>query len=270
MKWNKTLYGFVLLMMAACYSPLEEVELGEHRPSLVIEGLITDQEPPYRIKITASVPFDDSVLSKPIEGAKVMLSSSDGQSEQLQMSEPGVYLASHLQGRPHVQYNLVVDVDSLQCTSQATLLPLAPFDSLTSEYKITPYIYGKAHVVKVFAQRTFQLDTLTFYRIKVYVNHTLKNTIDDIIIFSDELVSSIEGIELPYAFEAGDTVLVEAYSLDRKMFDYYISLVQMLYGNVSSQQGIIYEPLSNIEGGALGYFQASAVLRDSIIIPKEE
>ncbi|MBW7892063.1 MAG: DUF4249 family protein, partial [Chitinophagaceae bacterium] len=57
--------------------------------------------------------------------------------------------------------------------------------------------------------------------------------------------------------KSGDLVKVEMQSISSTVYDYWYSLIQGASGNSSSASPA--NPISNIEGGALGYFSAHQI-----------
>ena len=66
-------------------------------------------------------------------------------------------------------------------------------------------------------------------------------------------------------FQQSDTVVVELYTLDAQTFEYYNTLFQISGGSEMMSFTTPANPNTNISNGALGYFGAYTISRDTII-----
>ena len=65
--------------------------------------------------------------------------------------------------------------------------------------------------------------------------------------------------------DTGDTVMVEMQGIDPSVYKFFLSLSQSSTGgNESVAPG---NPVSNIKGGAIGYFNAYVKQRKKVIVP---
>ena len=63
--------------------------------------------------------------------------------------------------------------------------------------------------------------------------------------------------------EEGDVVTVEMHSVDQSIYDYFFSLEQTIEQSAATPAN----PVSNIQGGALGYFSAHTVQTKTTVVP---
>ena len=81
----------LFIFLDACVEPLE-VDFPNIPPTLVVDGLITDQPGPYEVRLFYTTRLDSTLKRPKYEtGATVFIDVSDGNTVQLFESEPGIY-----------------------------------------------------------------------------------------------------------------------------------------------------------------------------------
>ncbi len=109
----KVLVLFVLpaLLFSACRD-IYEPELRVQQRFTVVEGLITDEEGPHRIRISKSNVFGDQAHPESIPDARVLITSSNNDTIRLQEGSPGEYLTSQeFKGVPGETYVLHIETN---------------------------------------------------------------------------------------------------------------------------------------------------------------
>ncbi len=113
-------------------------------------------------------------------------------------------------------------------------------------------------------------DVANFYRYKLSINNRQVQSL----YYSDDDLRDGNTVEQRLFFfgndddeddelEAGDVVEVEMQSIDQGAYNYFFSLDQTLEQSAAAPAN----PVSNISGGALGYFSAHTVQIKSIVVP---
>ncbi|HEU5290229.1 MAG TPA: DUF4249 family protein, partial [Cyclobacteriaceae bacterium] len=101
---------FVFLLVDACVDPLQ-LDLSSASARIVVDGMITNEPGPYRVKLIYSSNLENSLrLPTPITGASVWIISSLNQSELLTETTPGIYESSPvgIQGQVGVSYHIKI------------------------------------------------------------------------------------------------------------------------------------------------------------------
>jgi hypothetical protein len=113
----------------------------DNQPSFyVVSGIITNQKGPHVVKITKSLNFNDVTTYEGVPGAQVEIEIKDGEHVTLLGDTIGNYISdSTFQGIVNKEYRIhIVTADNKEFYSQyVTLLPSAPIDTLTGQYKKT-------------------------------------------------------------------------------------------------------------------------------------
>jgi hypothetical protein len=255
-KYTILLSAFLLSVLTAC----EEVVSIDYKTSssqIVIEGNIYDEAGPYTIRISKSVAMDDPSIYPPVTGATVTINDHAGNAEVLAETDSGIYQTSTLQGIPGRTYTLTVSTGGQTYTANSTMPSAVEIDTIYSS-KIDG---TEMHQINV--NFTDPADTKNYYRLVDIVNG---KSLGNDLVASDELSQGkkIEGT-LVYGkddLKVGDTFTLWLETVDKGVYTYFNT------ANLSDQNSATpANPISNISNKALGYFNACALRKKSIVIP---
>jgi len=104
------IFSFILLGISSCIEPIE-IETEDGSGAIVVDGRITNETPPYNIRISRSINIE-SYNQPPVEGAEVILTNDQGNQETLLEVRPGVYQVQQMQGKIGVTYILNIKTRS--------------------------------------------------------------------------------------------------------------------------------------------------------------
>ena len=112
-KKNRIIYSYLififLLSTGSCETPITpQLNQDDSKPLLVVEGQITDQEGPFTVKLTTTVPVSDFYNPKPVLNADVRIIDDKGTLYQLYGDDKGLYETAekNLKGIPGNIYTL--------------------------------------------------------------------------------------------------------------------------------------------------------------------
>jgi len=263
------------LGLSSCEEVIE-LDLNTTAPQVVIEGFVTDEEGPYKIRISKTVDFYDLNSFPPQENAQVKISDNLGNEEFLIETSPGIYETSTLQGERGATYNLEVLLEGVSYTATSKMPEnRIVLDTIISEFIEESIFYDEGYYATAYFSDPPDIDN--YYRLQVLVNgevyiFTFENE-DGEIEESDEDINfwltndkftdgNLQDYEFPHTLKVGDTLEVTLQQLDRTTFDYYRSLVDVIYGGGIAPSN----PISNMQNGALGYFGAFSVTQRTIVV----
>ena len=93
------------IMFVACEKVID-IDLNDVEPKIVVEANIDDIEGPYQVKLTKTVNYNQSNMFPTVSDAVVTLSDSEGNTEVLVESVPGIYVSTLIEGVPGRTYTL--------------------------------------------------------------------------------------------------------------------------------------------------------------------
>lgn len=161
---------FTSLGFFACVEPID-FDLPRANDQLVIEGMISDESPPYEVKLSRGIDLNaDTLIKIPVNDASVTLFDDLGNSESLSAMGNGIYQTTgSIQGKIGRSYHVVVQTGNQIFRSTPDLLsPVGEVDSIKIEYEARTRMkeFGevRADVFNVFVDATAGPDTNPYIR----------------------------------------------------------------------------------------------------------
>jgi hypothetical protein len=292
-----------LIILAGCIEPFYP-DIEEYENVLVVDGLITDENTIYTVKLSRTMHFDD-IEKKPVTGAIVKVIDDSGSIYLFREMKSGSYLSNPDEFVGHIgrKYKLLVETaDGNKYESGFEQLKRVPeIDSIHWEYKEkpsndvnSPYkgiqilvdTHDPENKTRYYSWNWFETwEFLTPYHKDTLPGHCWKNDSSRVIQINstDHLTKDIVH-NFPLYFISGGTnrlyirysVLVKQYSLTNGAFNYWSRIKE-----TNENTGTLFDPiptqvvgnitdLSNPDKPVLGYFQASAVTSKRIFIDRAE
>ncbi|KAA5547822.1 DUF4249 domain-containing protein [Adhaeribacter rhizoryzae] len=294
------LVGFSII--TAC---IEEVNLPirNEEPQLVVEGLITNEKPPYSVRLTYTGTFLAGRIapaSLAVSGALVTITDNTGATATLKpvLQQPGVYRTTDTTfigqvGRSY-RLKIVTPAGKTYQSKPEILAPVPPIEKLTAAFKEIPD-YSQPSGYQVMADTKDPGESENYYRWTAYgysrreatgkprggsiccTNCWIPVYNNSINIFTDAQINGnwIKGQKVffaPYYARGKLFVEVSQYSISRDAYQFWKRFQEQ-----QSRVGSIFDPLpAPLEGNivnaenpaelALGYFGASAVSRQRLTI----
>ena len=248
----------ILLFIASSCQKVIQVDLNSADPQLVVEAYVTDAPDSIWVKLTKTVNFSDKNEFPAVDNAVVIISDSDGNSEQLTQTEPGIYRALNLQGTPGRNYNLEIDYNGEKYTASSYMNFPVEIDSIT---------FGRS----VFSGNvTLQINftdpgnTRNYYRYLRELNGVKQRDFniisDDVRNGQSSFVTLSTGVQ---SLSPGDTIVCYLHSIDFNTFEYYRTFNQINDTGPTATPG---NPIGNISNSAVGFFTAYSLRHKMVII----
>lgn len=228
-----------------------DIDLNEAEQKIVIEGIVSNQEGKSFVKLTKSIPFDESSIYPAVSGASVVIEEViNGVVTTYNLIEEsaGRYTNSDLIGQSGATYRLQVISDGTAYEALSTM----PTEVAIADYFVEEFFADQYFPNVVFLDPAEETNN---YRFKLWINGEVVETIflqDDT--FSNGTINTSILGDGENDVAIGDTVDIELRAIDRATYDYFFALSQ----NVSEQTAAPANPKTNLSNGALGYFSAEA------------
>jgi hypothetical protein len=254
-----------LLAFASCTKVID-VNLNSVAPQYVIEGALMEGTQDFKVRITKTGDYFNPSKPTPITNATVGLKKGNGTAVALKHESDGVYKTLVYNAVSNAEYTLTVTIDGKVFEATSFMPQTVTLDDLDTE--ILPEqnrdTDAKADTFQIKCYFKDPPKVANFYRIKSVINGVAKDKGDDLLVVEDRLSDGID-IILPIftsAYKINDNVEVELISMDRKMFDYFNTLSNLIGGGGDGAAPA--NPLTNWSGGALGYFGAFSSSKKTI------
>ncbi|MDX2444287.1 MAG: DUF4249 domain-containing protein [Bacteroidales bacterium] len=239
------------------------VDLNDVPPQLVIEGTISNLEGPYQVRLSKSTDYYNPSVYPPVNDAIVEIIDDDGNNEVLLGNSEGIYTTENIKGEVGRKYTLKVTSEGEEYTAESFMEKIVNIDSLKVEYLPETGFIESGYYMHCFFQDP--PDTTNYYRVRAYINGIMDESlylIDDR--FTDGKIIDSYLFQTP--FQMGDTAYIELISIDYPVYDYYITLSDILTFQGGGSPSNPANPNTNLSNGGLGYFGALAVDRDTLIL----
>jgi hypothetical protein len=256
-------------MLSAC-EKVVSIDLNQASPHLVIDGMVTDQQGPYSVRLSLSGNyFEPSLYFPPVSNALVIVTDNQGQRDTLKETTSGTYVSSKLQGIAGRTYTLSVISDGREYDGSSSMPPKVAIDSL---YAIPRTGFGGETGYDIYVMFRDPPDLGNYYRINARSSALIPaDSIDGrrYRLFTDKLTNGNEMAERIRAgrnVNPGDTITVDLLSIDKAAYDYYSTLRDILSSDRSATSLSPANPVTNLSNGPLGYFAAFTVDTKRIVL----
>jgi hypothetical protein len=267
------------LVLVSCQEEVELPLANLDQMVPVIEANWTDQRLYNEVRVSLAQSYFDSGSRNVISDAEVTIREL-GSSKIIRFGyRPETFsfrpLNSNEIAKIGKTYRLEVKWKEHVFQAEGTMLEPPILDSLTYEFVEKKPFREDGYYIKVFGKIPFQNDNN--YRIRIIENDTLKNGRNDYLLFDDTFGLNFfeEGLQLNYAFDAGDIVSLELYRLNGEMYDYFTQLVNLLFSDGGLFSPPPQNPNTNIKlikgkSDVLGFFLVSPILRETVKIEAKQ
>ena len=266
MRHTRRLFLIVLIIGLLSCNKVIDLKLNDTDIKYVIEGIITNEPAVCRVTITQSKNFNEDNQFPKVSGAVVKI--KDGANEfVLAETLPGVYETNTISGTPGHTYHLSITVNAQTFTATSTMPQPVSMDTLY----VSKGPFGQFKFATV--GYTDPAGINNGYRFVQYVNGVKEPTIfwenDE---FTDgqfvimQLDASADEKDDPRNIKTGDQVMIEMLCLDNAVYRYWNTL-RTGGGDGDNNTAAPANPITNIQGGALGYFSAHTISRRTVVAP---
>jgi hypothetical protein len=232
----------------------------------VVEGVITNEPGSCFVYLSRTQPFNADNNFEKVSSAVVKI-KDNGVETLLVETQPGVYHSTVLTGVPGHLYDLSVTINNQVFTATCTMPHPVKLDTLF----VAPGPFGQFRFANV--AYTDQAGIDNNYRFVQFLNGKQD---PEIFWENDEFTDGQQILELldtgvdkqddPRNINSGDQVTIEMLGIDETIYKYWYSL-QSGGGDGGGSSAAPANPVTNIKGGALGYFSAQTIDRRTVIAP---
>lgn len=258
MKTLKNLILIIITLNLVSCEKVIELKFDNTDPKIVIQGNVYNRPGPYKVIISRSVDFDEPNNFPAVTGATVIIKDDAGNTETLTETESGTYVTSTMVGTPGRTYNLIVTTDGITYLATSKM----PQEVNIEAMFLDKDFFGNENIIAVkFMDPT---PVKNYYNLILFINNNRQNlfyTINDEPYEGKAIECFLMPEDMQYEFQTDDEVKVWLESIDKGVYDYFMTAE---YQSSSSESPS--NPVSNINNGALGYFNACAVHQSSFVV----
>ncbi len=243
-----------------------DINLNEADPKIVIEAELLSGTHDFTVTITKTGDFFNPGQPETVADATVFLKKGTDAALNLTDEGNGMYSLKNFTATENMSYFLSVTVEGKTYEATDFLPKNVPLDSLTVGVpENSLFNTSEADSFQIVVNYQDPPDDLNFYRIRSTVNGIPRSEGAKLLVIEDRY-SVGAYFTLPIftdSYELNDNVDVELMSISHAMFDYFNTLALLVDGSGSPAPT---NPSSNWSGGALGYFGAFSVSKQTILV----
>jgi hypothetical protein len=258
----------IIVLFSSCQKVID-VDIKNAEKKYVVEAIVTDKPGASKVLLSTTKNISENNDFPGISGAIVTVTDNAGTTTTFTETTAGNYEAPGFTGAEGKTYSLVVKFDGETFTASSTMPQKINLDTLFISNEI---LFGETRKLANIAYQD-PAGKGQAYRYVQYINDKKSKPIftnnDD---YSDGkyvetklwyLVDDDENKD--EEIKSGDTVMIDMLCIDPAVYKYWYSVNQSATGN--SQSASPANPVTNISGGALGYFSAHTIQTRSVVVP---
>jgi hypothetical protein len=257
----------ILLVFITSCEKVIDVNLDSVEKKYVIEGNITNVPGTCQVKITQTKDFDEDNTFPGVSGATVTVSDNGGTPVALTETSTGVYETTAINGTIGHTYTLTVNVGGQTFTAPSTMPVLVTFDSI---YIDEQTFFGDLRKVPTLVYQDPEGKGNGYHFIQ-YKNGVRESTIfvrNDDFTDGNKITTALlsfggDDDDDEDKIKTGDTIRVVMECIDPAGYKYWSSLEA---ASGDSNNATPANPVTNITGGALGYFSAHTTEEKTIVV----
>lgn len=259
------LYISVTAVFSVGCTDVVGIDLDEGETLLVVDGAVYDSPGPYTVKLNLTAPYFVNQTLPPATGAIVSITDSEGQSDILTETEPGIYQTDSLAGKSGNSYALEISYNGEVYTATDMIRPIPAIDSIYYTFEEEQTFTDEGYFLYYYGPEL--PGTEDYYRLKLYRNQELLADPSDIIFFTDRLVNGnyLSDLQINFdPFEETDSFKVELLSISEEHY-YFLAELQ----EQTTNGGLFSDPPANIRTNimntdpagpkAVGWFVAAGI-----------
>lgn len=262
---NRLFVTAVSALLLSCEKVID-LPLNEADQRIVVEGKLYDIPAASTIKLSKTAPVYEEEVFTRLSGATVNVTDKEGNvySFAENPDENGTYIHPTFQTQAYQTYQLSVQVEGESLSASSSTYSPVQFDTLDYLEQFGGFDTEDTTFL-VFYEFTDNAEEENYYRMIPFVNGERSN----VFYLQDDRLFNGNNIRAPFFAEnvqAEDTVMAVLVSMDEASYTYFSTL--------SSNQGSgpfsasPANPVSNIEGNAIGYFSAYLTANDTLVLPE--
>ena len=263
------LLGMTTIVLGSCQDVID-IELRDADRKYVIEGKVVQGVDSVMVRVSRTTSFFETTGPEAITDAEVVLTLPNGSERVLEHVSDGYYKALGIDAQPNATYRLSVSAGGETVTATTFMPEAVAIDSLS--YRPEQNLFGpppegppKFNVFLNFQDP----QSRNYYRAVYERNGNEQDNLGDIQLFDDELTNG-NYIEIPIFnqnYRMGDTAYVALLTMDSDVYTFLETFTSAASADAGSPFSAAPDnPISNIEGGALGVFAAYARTERVVVI----
>lgn len=255
--------GFWFLLLISSCEEIVTPDLITADPVIVIDSWVTNRPGDSYIKLTQTAAFNSPEATPRVSNALIYLTDNFNRRVRFIETEKGSYFPedNDFTGKPGGVYKLSVRLGETEFLASARMSGVPKIDSLKYSLREDEPLFEDGYYLTVYFQDP--PGQRNYYYWEVLLNEEIINDKEISISEDGNVNGQYLNFELPFFIDkaladSSDRVQVNIFSLTEDAYKYYQGL-DLLTKSGSPAQAVPENPPTNIQNGALGFFNVSAM-----------
>jgi hypothetical protein len=256
------LASIILILAVQLFSSCKKevrLDINSTEERIVIEADISPSKTVNYVIISKTVNLYENNTFPGVRGAVVTISDNMGYYVVLDEEKRGYYRVISFPGISGRKYYLTVKYDNQEYQGVCTMPTLVNLDTVV----VSKFNFGQNEATGFLPLYQDPIGIKNYYRFLKYHNgKRIKGTAflsDD---FSDGRINREPLFDSETQFKKGDTVKIDMQCISMEVYYYFYSRAQ----TATQQSSAPANPVSNISGGALGFFSVHTIQSKTLVI----
>ena len=262
------LFVSLVAMFSSCTEVMEDFDLTTAEPKIVVDASVSPQKAQVILSKTTSYLNPNNVPY--ISGASIYLSFND---TQLALNEDSAgYYSATMDFPAETTYDLKVMIGDENIHATSYMPKIVKWDSVMvqksefSDWIPAEMMDSTQKLYDILGYMTDTKSVLNYYKVDIWHADTLlSRSVTDDGYFDGQ---SIQLVTLMGAYSSTDTLRLYLSSIDKAAYEFYNTLA--LSNSSSGMFSAPDNPISNLEGDALGRFYAYTIDSMYVTFPEEQ
>jgi hypothetical protein len=244
-----------------------DINLNSVAPQYVVEAALIQGDQDFVVKVSKTSDYFGVDQPTPVTNAQITLKRNNDAPFKILHDKEGFYKLRNVTGIKNSEYTLTVQIDGKTFVASDYMPSPVKLDSV-SRTRLPRLSRDPKFPADSFQINCYFKDPpndTNYYRIKNIKNGIPQDKSSDLVVFQIRL-SDGKDVNIPIfstAYKLQDSVNVELISMDKKMYNYFNTLGDVIDGGGSAAPA---NPVSNFTGGCLGYFGAFSSSKLTVIV----
>lgn len=260
-KYQFSILLLILIGFTSC-EKVVELDLNQAKEMLVVDAVVSSIPQQSIVRLSKSSTLFTDEPYQFLSGAKVMLKYTGGDSSIFIETEQGIYKNDDFVGLEGKEYELDIVWGEINVNATSRMPKRVTIDSIEMIVSESGFMGNQERAYSLKVHFTDSADEINYYRFDVLRNDTVY---DGFVVSKDLYYNGLSTYQffMNYEMKELDTIGVQLSCIDEANYNYFLVLSQ------SNSPFTIApgNPVSNLQGNAIGYFGAYAQDRKSIIVP---
>lgn len=239
-----------------------ELDISQTTETVVVDAVISNLPDQSIVRLSKSSPLFSAEPYTFLSDASVRILNNRGESFSMTEYEPGVYIMDDFKGIEGIEYQLDIEWENLKINAISKMPKRVAVDSIELVVSSAGFTRKDEYIFSLKVYFTDPVNETNYYRFDIFKNDSLYG---GFVVSNDLFYNGLATYQFfrNLEIQTQDTICVQLSCIDEANYSYFLVLSQLDSPFIIAPGN----PVSNIQGNAIGFFGAYAQSRKYFIVP---